>query len=126
MTPCFFAGLGQTEKCVSAFAAAIASGSSADLALCHVVADGVFRCVGMERNLRAVEDDEQFGLAGMQALEQTVERDEAGALLKDQIEAGVEFRLGGARRGASAPAPISPRRRRTLSASTCGLRSERW
>ena len=41
----FFAGFEQAEKGVSAVAAAIASGSSADLALRHVVADGVFRCV---------------------------------------------------------------------------------
>lgn len=53
----------------------------------------------MQRNLRAVEDDEQLGFVGVQALEQSVERDEAGALLEYRVEAGFEFRLGGARRG---------------------------
>jgi hypothetical protein len=64
----FFAGFEQAEKCVSAVAAAITSSSSADLALRHVVADGVFRSVVMERNFRTVEDDEQLGLVGEQAL----------------------------------------------------------
>ena len=64
----FFAGFEQAEKAVSAVAASIASGSSADLALCHIVADDVFRSVVMERNFRTVEDDEQLGLVGERAL----------------------------------------------------------
>src|SRR6202021_3000086 len=80
-------------------AAAIASGSSADLALCHVVADGVFRFVCMKWNFGTIEDDEQFSLVGEQALEEFVELGEAGALLEYGVEAGFQFGLGAARRG---------------------------
>ena len=42
----------------------------------------------MERDLGAVENQQQLGLAGVQTGQQTVEGDETGATPEDAIEAG--------------------------------------
>src|ERR1700733_15949017 len=58
------AGLGQPEKGVTAVAANLAMRSAADFALGHLASDVVFRAVGVQRDLRAVEHHQQFGLVG--------------------------------------------------------------
>lgn len=45
----------------------------------------------MARDLGPVEDEEQLGLAGVEAGQQAVEGDEAGAAPEDAIEAGAQL-----------------------------------
>jgi hypothetical protein len=62
----------------------------ADLSLGDLAANIVLRTVGVERDLRSVEHHQQFGLVGVQAREQPVERGEAGPALEDPVEAGAK------------------------------------
>jgi hypothetical protein len=54
-------------------------------------ADVAFRAIGVERDLRPVEHHQQLRLVGVQPLEQTIERDEAGASAEDALEPGKQF-----------------------------------
>lgn len=45
----------------------------------------------MQRDLRMIEDEEQFGLVRVEAGEQAVERGKAGAPPEDAVEAGAQF-----------------------------------
>ena len=81
------AGLGETEEGIAAVAPGIAAGAAADLALGDVAADVVLRTVGVQRALGPIEDNQQFGLVGVQPLEQAVEGNKAGCALEDPIEA---------------------------------------
>jgi len=85
--PNFFAGLGEPEEGVAAVTAGVAVGTAADLTLGHLAADVIFRAVGVQRDLRAIEHHQQLSLVGVQPLEQTIKRGEAGAALEDAIEA---------------------------------------
>jgi len=55
-------------------------------------------CVGVERNVGTVEDDQQLTLAGFQPGEGLVEVGEAGGAAEDAIEPGLEAGLGLGRR----------------------------
>ena len=92
------AGLGEPEEGVAAVAADVAVGSAADVALGHLAADVVFRAVGVQRDFRVIEHHQQLGLVGVQPLQQAVEGDEAGAPLKDAIEARPQFTASAWRR----------------------------
>src|SRR2546426_12498949 len=56
-------------------------------ALGHLTADVVLRTVGVERNFGPLEHHQQLGLVGVEASEQPVEGDEAGAAGGDAGEA---------------------------------------
>src|SRR4051812_48913841 len=85
------AGLGQAEEGVAAVAAEIAAGATADLAAGDLGADVVLRAVGVQRDLGVVQHLQQLRLVGVQALEQAVELDEAGAALENTVEAGAQL-----------------------------------
>ena len=72
------AGFAQPEEGIATVAAGVTAGAAADLALGDVAANVVLRAVRVQRDLGLVEDPEEFGFVAPQALEQTVERDEAG------------------------------------------------
>ena len=80
------AGLGEAEEGVSAVSTGVASGAAADLAFGDLAADIVFRAVGVERDLGAVEHHQQLGFVGVQACQQSIESDEAGAAQEDPVE----------------------------------------
>ena len=82
----FAAGFCQTKERVPAISTAIASGAAADLSLCHLATDIVFRTIGVEGDLRALEHHQQLSFVGVQPLEQTVEGDKAGASREDAVE----------------------------------------
>ena len=81
------AGLCETQECIAAIASGVAAGATADLAPGDLAADIVLGAVGVQRDLWAVEDEEEFGLIGVEASEQAVEGDEIGAALKNAVEA---------------------------------------
>jgi len=80
------AGLVEAEEGIATVATDIAAGAAADLALGHLAADVVFRSIGMEGDLGAIERHQQLALVGMEPFEQTVEDDEAGATREDTVE----------------------------------------
>ena len=80
------------EEGIAAVAADVAAGAAADLALGDLAADVVFGAVGVERDLRAIEHHQQFGLVGVQAGEQPIEGGKAGAAPEDAVEAGPQGR----------------------------------
>jgi len=47
--------------------------------------------IGVERDLRPIEHHQQLWFVGVQPLEQTIERDEAGASPEDAVEASPQF-----------------------------------
>jgi hypothetical protein len=84
------AGLCETQECIAAIAPGVAAGASAGLAPGDFAAEMVCPSVGVQRDLQAVEDEEQFGLVRVEAGEQTIEGGEMGAPLKDAVEAGAQ------------------------------------
>jgi hypothetical protein len=80
------AGLGQPQERISAVAAGIAARPGADLAPGDVATDIVLRPVGVQRRLWPVQHRQQLGFVGVQALQQPVQRDEAGAAQEDAVE----------------------------------------
>ncbi len=89
------AGLGEAEEGIAAIAPGVAAGSGADLAAGDLAADVVFGAVGMQRDLRPLQHHQQFGLVGMQPLQQSIQRDEAGAAAEDAIEPRAQRADGG-------------------------------
>ena len=83
----FVASFCQAEEGIAAFAPGVAASAAADLAPGDLAADIVLGAVGVQRDLWAVEDEEEFGLIGVEASEQAVEGDEIGAALKNAVEA---------------------------------------
>jgi hypothetical protein len=81
------AGLCETQKCIAAIASGVAAGATADVAPGDLAADIVLGVVGVQRDLWAVEDEEEFGLIGVEASEQAVEGGEIGAALENAVEA---------------------------------------
>ena len=77
------AGLEQAEEGVAAVAAGVAAGAGADLAPGDLGADVILRAVGVQRDLGAVEDAQEFLFIGVQALEQLIQGGEAGAAAED-------------------------------------------
>ena len=82
----FGAGLGQSEESIAAIAPGVAAGSGTHLAAGDLAADVILRTVGVQRYLRPLQHHQQFGLVGMQSLQQSIQRDEAGAAAEDAIE----------------------------------------
>src|SRR5450432_2730319 len=80
------AGLGEAEEGITAVASGVAACSAADLAAGDLAADVVLGAIGMQRYLRPVQHHQQLGLVGMQPLQQSIQRDEAGAAAEDAIE----------------------------------------
>src|SRR5690349_6588057 len=72
------AGLLQRQEGIAASSAVLAAGAAADLAHGHRVADILLRAVGVERHLGALQGDQQFGLAQLQAGERSIEFGDAG------------------------------------------------
>src|SRR5258708_21978080 len=83
----FVASFCQAEEGSAAFAPGVAASAAADLAPGDLAADIVLRSVGVQRDVRAVEDEKQFGLIGVEASEQTIEGGEIGAPPEDAVEA---------------------------------------
>src|SRR5215207_9151283 len=81
------AGFAEAEEGVAAVATGVASCAAADLAFGDLAADVVLRTVGVQRDFGPIEHHEQLALVGMEASEQAVEGDEAGAAREDAIEA---------------------------------------
>ena len=81
------AGLAEAQEGVAAVASDVGLGSAADLALGHLAADVVLRAVGVQRNFRVIEHHQQFGLVGMQPLQQAIEGGETGGAQEDAVEA---------------------------------------
>ena len=104
------AGVHQTEKGVAAIAPDVAVRSAADLSLDDMTANVAFGTVGMQRDFRPVEHGEQLGLVGVQPLQQTIERDEAGAATEDAIEPGTHLAapLRGRRRTVGLQISVEP------------------
>src|SRR5713101_4241789 len=82
------AGLGEREEGIAAVAAGVAASAATDLAADDLATDVVLGSVGVKRDLRTIQDEEQLGLVGVKAFEQAVEGGEAGATLEDPVEAG--------------------------------------
>jgi hypothetical protein len=80
----------EAKEDVAALAAGIGAGSAADFALGDLGPGVIFGAVGVERDRRAVEPLEKFGLVGMQSGEQPVEGDEAGSAPEDAVEASAQ------------------------------------
>ena len=80
------AGLGETEEGIAAIAADVASSSGADLAAGHLATDVVLGAVGVQWRCWPLEHHQQLGLVGMQPREQSIQRNEAGAVAEDSIE----------------------------------------
>lgn len=97
----FVACLGETQESIAAVAADIAARPGADLAPRDVTTNIVLRTVGMKRDLRSVQHHQQLGFVGMQARQQAIQRDEAGAAEENAVEPG-------AQRDRSAPAGLEP------------------
>ena len=97
------AGLGQAKEGIPAVATDIAAGTAADFAFGDLAADIVLRGIGVQRDVRVVERGQQFGLVGMQPLQQAVESDEAGATAEDVVEPLAEL---GAPPGCRCPAVV--------------------
>src|SRR5216684_4250490 len=85
----FIARFCQAEESIAAIAPDVAARAAADLAPGDLAADIVLGSVGVQRDLRAVEDEEEFRFVGMEAGEQTIEGDEVCASLEDAVEAGM-------------------------------------
>jgi hypothetical protein len=89
------AGLGQAEEGVAAITPEVAAGAAADLAPGDLATDVVLRSIGMQRDLRVVENQEQFGLFGVEARKQPIEGGKAGLQLEDALEAGAPGAVAG-------------------------------
>src|SRR5215213_2005915 len=66
------AGLGETQKGIAAVTASLAAGAGTDLAADHLGADVVLRAIGVQWNVRP--------------LQQAIERGEAGAPAEDAVK----------------------------------------
>ena len=73
------AGFLERQEGVAASSAVLAAGAAADLAEGHRVPDILLRAVGVERHLRALERDQQLGLAPLEAGECGIELGKAGS-----------------------------------------------
>jgi hypothetical protein len=73
------ASLLQRQEGIAASSAILTAGAAADLAEGHRVADILLRTVGVERRLGALEGDQQFGFALLEAGEQLIELGKAGS-----------------------------------------------
>lgn len=58
----FAAGFFQTGEGVAALAAGVAAGAAADFFLSDMIADIAFAAVGVKRDIRSLQDKQQFGL----------------------------------------------------------------
>ena len=76
----------EPEEGVAAVASDVAVGAATDVTLGHLAADVVFRAVGVQRDLGMVEHHQEFGLVGVQPLQQAVERGESGGAQEDAVE----------------------------------------
>src|SRR5712691_9553598 len=92
------ASLDQAEEGVAAIAPDVAAGAAADLAPDDLAADVALGAVGVQRDLRVVENQQQLGLFGVQSGQQPIEGGKAGLPLEDMVEASAQILLS-ARRG---------------------------
>ena len=63
----FLASLDEAEEGVAGLLSGLGSGSAGDLASGDAGADVVLRAVGVERHFGPIEDDQEFGLVGVDA-----------------------------------------------------------
>ena len=82
-------GLLQRQEGIAASSAVLAAGAAADLADGHRVADILLRAVGIERHLGALEGDQQFGFAQLEAGERRIELGKAGGAAEQAVEPGL-------------------------------------
>src|SRR3954464_6269376 len=88
------ASLLQRQGGIAASSASLTAGAAADLAEGHRVADILLRAVGVERHLGALEGDQQFGFARLEAGEQFIELGKAGRAREDAVEARLQAGSG--------------------------------
>jgi len=86
----FVASLDQAEEGIAAVAPDVAACPGADLAPGDMAPDVVLRAVGVQRDLRPLQHQQQFRLVGMQPRQQAVQGDEAGAAQKNAVEPGAQ------------------------------------
>jgi hypothetical protein len=70
--------LGKAEKGIAAIASGVAASSGASLSAGDLAADVVFGAVGMKRDLWPVQHHQQLGLVGVEALQQSIQRNQKG------------------------------------------------
>src|SRR5580693_1887857 len=85
------AGLGQSEEGVAAVATNVAAGAPADFAFGYLTTDVILRAVRVQRNVWMVEHGQQFGLIGVQSLQQAIKSGEVGVAAEDIVEPCVEL-----------------------------------
>jgi len=84
------AGLHQAEHDVAGDHAGLADGTAGYLALGDDGADVVFRAVGVQWDLGALQHAQEIGLLSMQSAQQTIEQSVSGGFGEDAIEPGSE------------------------------------
>jgi hypothetical protein len=87
----FGARLGQTEESIATVSSNITAGAATDLSLGDVTTNVLLGTIGVQRYLWPVEHGEQLSLVGIQSPQQAIERNEAGAVAEDAIEARVHL-----------------------------------
>ena len=92
------ASLLQRQEGITASSAILTAGAAADLAEGHRVPDILLRAVGVERHLGALEGDQQFGFAQLEAGEQFIELGKAGGAREEAVEARLQAGPGAGRR----------------------------
>src|SRR5262245_26151800 len=86
-------GLHETKKRVPTVTTEIGSCAAADFAFSGVTSDVVLRDIGVQWDLWPIQDHKQFLLLGMEALEEAVQGDKAGASAEQIVEASAQLRL---------------------------------
>src|SRR3954464_13225466 len=92
------ASLLQRQEGIAASSAILTAGAAADLAEGHRVADIPLRAVGVERHLGALEGDQQFAFAPLEAGKRRIEFGKAGGAAEQAVEPSLQTGLGPARR----------------------------
>src|SRR5208283_4767233 len=85
------AGFHEAEEGIAAIAARIGASAGGDFAPRDLAADIVFRAVGVQRDLRVLQNGEQIGLLGAKPFQQAVERGKTRHGGKDGIEAAAQL-----------------------------------
>ena len=83
----FGARLGESKEGIAAVTSEVAEGSSADFTPCYLASDVILGAIGMQWDLRSLEDPQQFVLVGIKSCQQAIQGDEACASAKDASEA---------------------------------------
>jgi hypothetical protein len=72
---------------IEAVTSEVAAGSSADFTPCYLASDVILGAIGMQWDLRPLQDPQQLVFVGIESCQQAIQGDEAGASAKEAIEA---------------------------------------